>query len=59
MSSRTAELQINKKLHVFIEDSRKPAFGCRRDEEGVFYINLYRLRLSVYGRAFHRRWRKR
>lgn len=48
-----AELQI-KKFHVFLEDINQPKFGCQRDEAGVLYINLHRLRLSIYGRKFNR-----
>ena len=48
-----AELQI-KKFHVFLEDINQPTFGCKRDETGVFYINVHRLRVSIYGRQFNR-----
>jgi len=50
------ELQI-KKYHVFFEDLLKPAFGCSRDEAGVFYVKFHRLRMSVYGRKFNSMWR--
>jgi len=56
MFTRTTELQI-KNYHIFIEDTVTPAFGCSRDDEGVFYIRLYRIRLSIYGRTFNRMWK--
>jgi len=49
-----AELQV-KKFHVFLEGINRPAFEWKRDEMGVFYIHLHRLRLSIYGRQFNRR----
>jgi hypothetical protein len=52
----TAELQI-KKYHIFVEDHRQPAFGCGRDDSGVFCLKLHRLRLSIYGRKFHQNWK--
>lgn len=51
----TAELHI-KKYHIFVEDHQQPAFGCNRDGNGVLCVNLYRLRLSIYGRKFFRHW---
>lgn len=51
-----AELQINK-YHIFFEDLTNPAFGCSRDEAGVFCIKLHRVRLSIYGRKFHSKWK--
>jgi hypothetical protein len=51
-----AELQIQK-YHVFFEDHKQSAFGCSRDETGVFCVKLYRFRLSIYGRKFNRRWK--
>ena len=53
MFTQTAEIQI-KNYHVFFEDIAKPYFGWGRDDEGVFYIWLYRVRLSIYGRTFNR-----
>jgi hypothetical protein len=53
VANMVAELQI-KKFHVFLEDINQPKFGCQRDEAGVLYINLHRLRLSIYGRKFNR-----
>lgn len=52
----TVELQL-KKYHIFFEDLTHPEFGCYRDEAGVVIIKLHRLRLSIYGRAFNRRWK--
>lgn len=54
--SMTAELNI-KKYHIFIEDQKQPAFGCSRDDTGVFYVKLHRLRLSIYGRKFCSHWK--
>ncbi|TCV82607.1 hypothetical protein EDE11_11237 [Methylomonas methanica] len=52
----TAELQLNQ-YHIFFEDQKQPALGCYRDDAGVFTIQLHRLRLSIYGRKFHRSWK--
>lgn len=50
----TAELSIQK-YHIFFENHRQSAFGCFHDDCGVLCIKLHRLRLSIYGRRFHRR----
>lgn len=55
MFSQTTELHF-KNYHLFVEDSHNPSFGYRRDSEGVLYINLYKFRLSIYGRSFNRKW---
>lgn len=51
----TTELKI-KQYYVFFEDINRPAFGCSWDDAGVFYIRLYRLRISIYGRKFNSQW---
>lgn len=56
MFTKTAELQI-KNYHIFFEDTTKRSFGWSRDDEGVFYICLFRIRLSIYGRTFNRLWK--
>lgn len=56
MFAKTAEFQF-KHYHIFFEDIAKPCFGCSRDDQGIFYIWLYKVRLSIYGRTFNRLWK--
>ena len=52
----TTEIQI-RKYHIFVEDHRQSAFGCGREDSGVFCLKLHRLRLFVYGRKFRQHWK--